>query len=63
MCPDRESDPQSFGVWDDTPTNGATRPGLLKALFTVANQLSLWMYQLHKAGAHCSGIDSTAGPR
>ena len=21
MCPDQESNPQCFGVWDDTPTN------------------------------------------
>ena len=34
MCPDQGSNPQPFGVWDDAPTNWATRPGLLIYLFT-----------------------------
>ena len=28
MCPDWELNLQSFGVWDNTPTGWATRPGL-----------------------------------
>ena len=24
MCPDQGSNPQTFGAWDDTPTNRAT---------------------------------------
>ena len=27
MCHDGESDPQPFGVWDNTPTNLATSQG------------------------------------
>ena len=27
MCPDQDSDPWSFGVWDDASTNWATLPG------------------------------------
>ena len=33
MCPDQESNPQPFGVQDDTPTNRATQPGLQKEHF------------------------------
>ena len=28
MCPDQEPNLKHFGVWDDAPTNWATRPGL-----------------------------------
>lgn len=27
VCPDGGSNPQRFGVWDDTATNGATGQG------------------------------------
>ena len=35
MCPDWELNLQPFGVWDDVPTNWATRPGHNTILLTL----------------------------
>lgn len=32
ICPDQESNPQLFGLWDDAPTNQTTRPELIQHL-------------------------------
>ena len=37
MCPDWESNPQTFGVWDDAPTNWATWPRYLSLSFNTYN--------------------------
>ena len=49
MCPDQESNPQPFGVWDDAPTNLATWPGLIlffccscRHIFLVDQRVSLF---------------------
>ena len=39
-CPDQELSLQPFGVWDDAPTNGATRPGLPSHLCLTTVQIS-----------------------
>ena len=48
FCPDQGSNPQPFGVWDDTPTNGGTWWGQELLYFYLKNFLNLLILQREK---------------
>ena len=39
MCPDQESILKPFGVWVNTPTNGATQPGCVFYFFIASTNM------------------------
>ena len=55
MCPDWESNLQPFGVWDNTPTNCVTQPGLIPNVFMDITQQRFLLAQATCPTCICLG--------